>query len=248
MTGKIVAITGAANGIGRAATLRFAGDGADVAILDREQAPLVELAAECEALGRRAFPVVADLTDRDAVKDAFGRIATGFGPIDVLLNNVGQSSRDRASPFWKSEPGLWDFIVDVSLMTAFACSRQVVPGMRERKSGRIVNITSEAPFTGGAGSVEYAAAKAGVIGFTRALALEMAPFNVTVNAVGPGATRTRAADAWSAETKARLLAAVPMGRFAEPEEIADAIHFLASDRASFITGQTLLVNGGRIFN
>ena len=241
---RVVAITGAAHGIGFATALRMAGPDTDLVLLDRDEA-VADSARECAGRSRSALPIAADLTDYASVEKAFAQIRSEVGPVDVLINNVGQAPRERFRPFFDSGPELWEFIVDVCLMTTIACSRQVVNDMRDRKRGRIVSVSSEAAFTGGGGSIEYSAAKGGVLGYTRALARVMAPHGVTVNAVCPGATRTRAADQWTAEVKAFAISGIPMQRMAEPDEIAAAISFLASDDASFITGQSLLVNGGK---
>jgi len=248
LDGKVAVVTGGANGIGRASALRFAVEGASVAVLDLEEAPLQEIAEVIRADGSRVLPIALDLTDRPTVVDAFARIRGELGPVDVLLNNVGQTAREKITEFWRSEPETWDFVVNVSLMTTLMCSRQVVPDMRERKQGKIVSIASESPFAGDANIADYCAAKMGVVGFTRALARELAPFGVNVNAVAPGATNTRGPRRMPDDALARVVAQIPMGQMCEPEDIANAVAFLASDQARFVTGQTLFVNGGRVFH
>lgn len=247
MKGKLAVVTGAANGIGEAAARKLASGGARLALLDRDTQRLQRLVSD---LGGEttAAPFLLDLTNQSDVEATFARIRRDFGPVDILINNVGQAPRERAQDFPESDPELWRFVIDISLMTAMACSRQVVAEMRERRSGKIVNISSDAAFTGGVRSPEYSAAKAGVIGFTRGLARVLAPYSVNVNAVGPGPTMTDAMTSFSADALSRIRSAIPMGRFAEPAEIAAAICFLASDQASFITGQTLMVNGGAVFH
>jgi NAD(P)-dependent dehydrogenase (short-subunit alcohol dehydrogenase family) len=246
-SGKIAVVTGGANGIGRASALRLAQDGADVAVLDIEQGPLDKVAEAIRALGRKALPIALDLTSRDQVRDAFARISKELGWIEILHNNVGQTARERITEFWCSEPDVWDFVIGVSLMTTLMCSRLVVPEMRERRRGRIVNTASDSPLAGDPGVADYSAAKGGVMGFSRSLARELAPFEVTVNCVCPGPTRTRMVDRLPKEVLERANAAIPMGRMCEPEDIANAVAFLASDQARFITGQALVVNGGRVF-
>ncbi len=245
--GKIAVVTGGANGIGRASARLFAQGGAAVAVLDIEDGPLAETAGLIEAEGGKVLAITCDLLDRKAMADAFGRIGGELGPVDILLNNVGQTARERASEFWCSEPEIWDFVIGVSLMSTLFCSRQVVPSMRERKKGKIVNIASDTPIVGDHGIADYAAAKAGVMGFTRSLARELAGFGVNVNAVCPGATNTRGPKRLPKETYDRALAAIPMGHMCEPEDIANGVAFLASDDARFITGQALVINGGRVF-
>jgi acetoacetyl-CoA reductase/3-oxoacyl-[acyl-carrier protein] reductase len=248
LKGKIAVVTGAANGIGRATAIRLAQEGADVALLDRETDPLKEVESEIAALGRRVLPCALDLTDRRLIVATFEDVRNKLGPVDVLVNNVGGTARTRASEFYKSEPEIWDHVVNLSLMIGIMCTRQVVPAMRDRKSGKIVSIASDTAFVGDNSMAEYAAAKAGVIGFTRGLARELAPFNVNVNAVAPGPTRTRALS-WQGEDRLqKMTAGIPLGRLAEPMEIANVVNFLATSQASFVTGQVIAVNGGRIFH
>lgn len=236
-----IAITGAANGIGRATALRFAAEGARLALLDIEGGPLEATATECRAKGAQVTAHTADLTDRAAVETAFAAI----GPLDILFNNVGQSARERSRQFHESDPDTWRFVLNVSLVSTMLVSRQVVPGMRERGAGRIINMSTESAFYGDVGMVDYAAAKMGVVGFTRSLARELAPFRVNVNAVAPGAIRTRAHDRLPREVIDKVRNSVPMGFVAEPEDVAGVVAFLASDDARYITGQTLLIDGGR---
>lgn len=244
MSARLAIVTGAANGIGRASALRLARDGFDLAIVDREAEPLAAVAAAITALGGRCFHEVLDCTDEPAVTACCARIET-FGTPHVLFNNVGQSGRERASEFWKSDPEVWRFVLNVSLMSAMLWSRRIVPGLRERRLGRVVNMSSMSAVYGDTGLADYAAAKAGVIGFTRSLARELAPFQVNVNVVAPGAIRTRAHDRLPLETIERIRASVPMGYVAEPDDVAHTVSFLTSDGARYITGQTLLIDGGR---
>ena len=187
-------MSGAANGIGRASALRLAREGTDLAVIDREGDPLQEVARTIEALGRRVLPITADWTDAAAVRDAFAAARLEFGRIDILFNNVGQSARERASELHLSQEETWRFVVEVSRLATMRATREVVEEMRTRRSGRIVNMSSESAFYGDIGFVDYAAAKMGVVGFTRSLARELAPFQVNVNVVCPGAIRTRAHD------------------------------------------------------
>jgi acetoacetyl-CoA reductase/3-oxoacyl-[acyl-carrier protein] reductase len=248
VTGKIAAVTGAAMGIGRAAAVRLARDGADVALLDRDADALAEAARAIEAEGRRALVITADLLDDNAIVEAFARVERDLGPVDVLLNNVGQSARERAAPFWEGETAIWDFTLSICLRTTMICTRQVVNGMRDRKRGRIINMSSEAAYAGHETMVDYSAAKAGVIGFTRALARALAPHHVTVNAVCPGLTRTRVMEQLAPAHVQGLADAIPMGFIGEPEDIAAAVSFFASTGSRYVTGQSLLVNGGKWMN
>jgi NAD(P)-dependent dehydrogenase (short-subunit alcohol dehydrogenase family) len=245
LAGRIALVTGAANGIGRASALRLAREGAHLALVDREAEALGAVASAVEALGVPALAIAADWTDGDAVGEAFAAIRRRFGRIDILFNNVGQSARERASEFHASREETWRFVLEVSLLTTMRATRLVVEEMRARGSGRIVNMSTESAFYGDVGFVDYAAAKMGVVGFTRSLARELAPHRVNVNAVCPGAIRTRAHDRLPPEVIDRVRTSVPMGYVAEPEDVAGVVAFLASDDARYITGQSILIDGGR---
>ena len=235
LEGKIAVVTGAANGIGRGCALRLAGDGADVALLDLDEVSLQAPAAEIQALGRRALPITLDCTNRDAVTAAFDRIRRELGPIDILLNNIGQSARERMTEFSSSNLDTLDFLLAVNLSSCILCSRQVVEEMRRRRQGKIINITSESAVNGSPRTWDYSAAKAGVIGFTRSVARELAPFGINVNAIGPGLTRTRALDQLPRDIVDKLVMEIPMGRIGEVEDIANAVAFFATeDRKSVV--------------
>jgi len=241
-TGKTVAITGAAHGIGAATTRRFLAEGARVAVIDRETDGFSANLADAPA--DKLMTMAGNCTDADVLAEFHSRTVAAFGPVDVLFNNVGQSGRERAAPFHESHEEVWRFVLEVSLFTTMRMSRLVVPTMRER-GGRIINMSSDAALVGDAGLTDYAAAKLGVVGFTRALARELAPHGVTVNAVAPGAIRTRAHDRLTPAVLERIKATTPAGFIAEPEDVAGCVAFLASEDACYVTGQTLLIDGGR---
>lgn len=245
LEGRLAVITGAANGIGRATAIRMASEGADLVMIDREEAALEQAAQAAGAHGGAVTTRVIDCTDESAIADGFARIIGDGGRIDILMNNVGQSARERASEFHTSTSDVWRFVLGVSLMPTLICSRQVVPHMRERKSGRIINVASNAGLAGEIGVADYAAAKMGVIGFTRSLARELAPFRVNVNALCPGTTNTRVMQRISPDIVAKITQMIPMGYCAEPEDIAGVAAFLASDDARYMTGQSVVVDGGR---
>lgn len=245
LAGKTAVITGAGRGIGRAAALCLAAEGADVALVERDAVPLEETAAEAETLGRRVVPLEANCTDEREVEHAFAEARKHFGDIDILINNVGQSARERSSAFCESTAEIWRFVIDVSLFSTLLCSRQVAPDMRRRGSGKIVNISSHVAFTGNVGAADYAAAKMGVLGFTRSLARELAPHGINVNAICPGVVATRVLDRLTTDELEELRSAVPMRRFGRPEEIGRAVVFLASSDSDFITGQSIIVDGGQ---
>lgn len=245
LSGRIAVVTGAANGIGRASALRLAREGADLAVVDREGEALHTVGHAIEELGRQALALTADWTDAVAVREAFAAIRRRFGRIDILFNNVGQSARERASEFHLSEEETWRFVIEVSLLTTMRASRLAVEEMRARKSGRIVNMSTESAFYGDVGFVDYAAAKMGVVGFTRSLARELGDFGIRVNAIAPGFTLSGENEKnISAERKQTNIELRMLKRAEVPNDLVGTFVFLASDDSDFITGQTLLVDGG----
>lgn len=242
-SGKVAIVTGGANGIGAATARRFLAEGAQVAVIDREEPDFAATLAPDQHA--RLLAVAGDCTDADTLVAFHARAEAAFGPVDILFNNVGQSGRERAAPFHESDEAVWRFVLEVSLFTTLRMARLVVPGMRARGSGRIINMSSDAALVGDAGLADYAAAKMGIVGFTRSLARENAAFGITVNAVAPGAIRTRAHDRLTPAVLDRIKAGTPAGFIAEPEDVAGCVAFLASDDARYITGQTLAIDGGR---
>jgi NAD(P)-dependent dehydrogenase (short-subunit alcohol dehydrogenase family) len=243
-SGKVAAITGASMGIGRATALKLAREGAYILALDIDP-NLEAVVEEIKAFGGQAEHHHLDCSDRKAVTETFAGLIKDKGGIDILVNVVGKTARPRQSEFWCSEPEVWDYVIDMSLMTTLNCTRQVVPGMRERQQGKIVNIASAAFLVPTPTFSDYAAAKAGVIGFTRVLAIELAPFNVNVNAVSPGPIATPATTQHTPEFREKIIATIPLRRYGEPEDIANGVAYLASEDAKFVTGHNLVISGGR---
>ncbi len=249
LIGRTAMVTGAANGIGRGCALRLASEGADIAIIDRDSAGLAAIVAEIEGCGRRVVHVAGDCCDPATVAAFVDEAEKMLGQIDILVNNVGQSARERQGPFLESEEATWRFVLDINLFTTMRFSRLVAPGMSRRGHGRIINMSSESAFAGGAGSHDYAAAKMAIIGFTRSIARQLASSGITVNAVCPGVTRTAAIEKATAaghrDVVDRARAEILLGIIGEPEDIAAMVALLASEEGRFITGQSILVNGGR---
>lgn len=246
--GKVVAITGAAHGIGRAIALGFAEAGADLAIFDIDGDALEQTAQDARGFGATVHTMQGDFIDLDTIIAGFAGAVKALGPVDVLVNNLGQTAREDTTPFSEARHDTLDFVLDISLRAAVHCTREVVASMKERNAGRIISISSDSAFNGDLGCVDYAAAKSGVLGFMRGLAREIGPYGMTANAVCPGPTNTRAMQRIPRDSFERARDAVPMKQICEPEDISNAVLFLASDKARFITGQTLLVNGGRVFH
>ena len=245
LEGRVAMVTGGANGIGRGCALRFAEEGAALAVIDLEADMIADLAAQVEAVGGTIFTRVADCTDQVAALDFVADAEARFGKVDILLNNVGQGARERKTSFLDSTEDVWRFVLELNLLTTMRFSRLAAPGMVARGHGRIINMASEAFLTGPVGSHDYAAAKGGIIGFTRSVARELAPKGVTVNALLPGPIMTRALSTSTDPVVHETMAQVPVGFVGEPEDIAAMAALLASGEGRFITGQSIVVNGGR---
>ncbi|QGZ93675.1 SDR family NAD(P)-dependent oxidoreductase [Terricaulis silvestris] len=242
---RVAVITGGANGIGLGCALRFAEEGARVAIIDLEQDALNDARASFEGFPHKPLLVAGDCTKHDEVETFIERVSGDLGPVDILVNNVGQGARERKATFLESTEEVWRFVVEINLFTTMRFSRLVAPGMVERGWGRIINVASESAVIGPVGSHDYGAAKMGVIGFTRAVARELAPHGVTVNALCPGPVRTRALERSAGDEAKKAVASIPTGALGEPEDIAAMAALLASDEGRYITGQSILINGGR---
>lgn len=247
LSGKTVIVTGGGGGIGGATCRRFAAEGSKVAVLDMNLDAAQKVATDIEAAGGVAKAFKCDITDRAAVDAAVAAAESALGPIDVLVNNAGW---DVFKPFTKTVPSEWDKLIAINLTGALHMLHAVLPGMAERKAGRIVNIASDAARGGSSGEAVYSACKGGLVALSKTLAREHARQGITVNVVCPGPTDTAllAGVAEGARDPAKLLeafrSAIPLGRLGQPDDLASAIAFFGSDDAGFITGQVISVSGG----
>jgi 3-oxoacyl-[acyl-carrier protein] reductase len=238
---RVAVVTGSSQGIGRATALLLAERGARLALAARSAEKLEALATEIRQQGGEAVAVPLDLASEEQIKTGFARIQEQFGRVDILVNNAG-IARDQLALRMKRAD--WDAVLQTNLTGAYLCIQQVLGGMLRQRSGRILNVTSVVAQTGNPGQANYIASKAGLIGLTRALAVELASRSITVNAVAPGFIVSPMTDPLSEKLKQALIDRIPLGRMGTDREVAAAICFLASDEASYITGHVLAVNGG----
>jgi 3-oxoacyl-[acyl-carrier protein] reductase len=241
LSGQVAFVTGGSQGIGRTVAIALAEYGADVAVMARSIEKCETVAAELRNSGRRSLAVVGDVTDSDEIRQAVAYVATELGTISILVNNAAIT---RDGLMMRMPRNNWDDVIRTNLTGVFLVTQQVLPMMVRACYGRIINLTSVAGQTGNAGQVNYASAKAGLIGFTKAMAREYAARNITVNAVAPGFIKTPMTEAMSASSREAALTQIPLKRLGTEREVACAVVFLASPEAGYITGQTLGVNGG----
>jgi 3-oxoacyl-[acyl-carrier protein] reductase len=243
LSGRVALVTGASQGIGRACALKLAQSGAAMALAARGQEKLQTLADEVAAAGGKAVVFPLDVGDEEQIKSTFKAVITQLGKIDILVNNAG-ITRDQL--LMRMKRADWDAVLNTNLTSAYLCAQQAIGSMLKRRWGRIINITSIFGQMGQAGQANYAASKAGLIGLTMAIAREVGSRNITCNAVAPGFIETAMTSGLADDFKQNAVKMIPLGRVGTPEDVANAVAFLASEEASYITGHVLNVNGGML--
>ena len=243
LNGKVAIVTGAGQGIGRGIAIQLAHSGASLAVVDVDAARAETVTQEIEDLGHSALAIHADVTDFDQVKRMVEGTLEEFHQIDILVNNAGITG--RTLPLTKLEVSDWDEVMDVNLRAVFLCCKAVIDHMIERGYGRIVSIASVAGKEGNPTLIPYSTSKAGVIGLTKALAKEVTEYDIRVNCVSPAVIGTPLLDDMAPSTVEYMISKIPLGRVGKPEEVAAVVNFLASDLASFVTGQCYDISGGR---
>jgi 3-oxoacyl-[acyl-carrier protein] reductase len=241
LANQVAVVTGAGRGIGRAIALKFAAEGADIACVSRTAENAEKVALEVRTLGRRAWAYAVDVADASAVAMAAEKILAEAGRVDILVNNAGVT---RDTLLMRMSDADWDTVLDTNLKGAFLFTKALVRSFIKQRSGRIINVSSVVGLMGNAGQCNYAASKAGLIGFTKSVAREVASRGITVNALAPGFVETDMTATLKADQRGELLKQIPLGCLGQPDDIAAAALYLASPAARYVTGQVLTVDGG----
>ncbi|TRZ38758.1 3-oxoacyl-[acyl-carrier-protein] reductase [Niallia circulans] len=242
LDGKTALVTGGSRGIGRAIALKLAKEGANVAVNYAGSAALAnEVVEEIKQLGKDAIAIQCDVSNGESVANMIKETIDHFGSLDILVNNAGIT---RDNLLMRMKEAEWDDVINTNLKGVFHCTKAVTRQMMKQRKGRIINITSIVGVTGNPGQANYVAAKAGVIGLTKTTAKELAARNITVNAVAPGFITTDMTDKLPEDVKNAMLSQIPLAKFGEPDDIANAVVYLASDESNYITGQTIHIDGG----
>ncbi|HWN81166.1 MAG TPA: 3-oxoacyl-[acyl-carrier-protein] reductase [Candidatus Udaeobacter sp.] len=243
LAGRVALVTGGSRSIGREIALDLARAGADLVVVGRDQPALEETAAEIAALGRKVHPARCDIAVESQVEALAKSVEGVFPGVDILVNNAGVTEDGL---LFRMKAADWERVLDTNLKGSFFCTRAFARGMTRRRWGRIICVSSVVGVMGNAGQANYAASKAGLIGFTKSVAKELASRGVTANCVAPGYVETAMTQVLSEGVKEQMLAAIPLGRFGQPSDVAPVVTFLASDQAAYITGQVVHVDGGMV--
>ena len=243
LSGKVAIVTGASGGIGQAIALRLAREGADLALCGQNEQRLMETVAACRETGRRVEPFLLNVAKGDEVQKAAAAMEKAFGRLDILVNNAGITKDGLIIRMSEDD---WDAVLDTNLKSVFLFTKTVGKLMMKQRAGAIVNISSIIGLIGNPGQANYAASKGGINAFTKTVAKELASRNVRCNAIAPGFIETKMTAAIPADLQQKMLDQIPLGRYGKPEDVAEAVVFLSSDRAGYITGQVLPVCGGMV--
>ncbi len=240
---KVALITGGARGIGRAIAMTFAKEGADIVVADVNLEIAQKTASEIEGLGRKALALEMDVTSYEKVEEGINKILDKMGKVDILVNNAGITKDNLLLRMSQAE---WDAVINVNLKGTFNCIKAVCRPMIKQRSGRIISIASIIGLMGNPGQANYAASKAGIIALTKTVAKELASRNINANAVAPGFIQTEMTAGLAEDIKKKMLEAIPLAKLGEPGDVANLCLFLASDESSYITGQTIIIDGGMV--
>lgn len=247
LEGKVAIVTGGARGLGQDFSIALAKEGATVMVVGHSSS-VDETVAQIKSIGGNAKGIMSDVSNDDGAKQIAEETVNSFGKIDILVNNAAFVRGLTKKPFWEIDPDEWDRVMSVNVKGIWLCTKAVFPYMKEQGYGKIVNLTSETFFTGSNGFVHYVASKGGIVGLTRALAVELGPYHITINAIAPGFTDSESARTLIDKMSDYDVNRTPLRRLEQPEDLLGALLFFSSKDSDFITGQTLIVDGGRVMH